>query len=256
MAPHWTREELDYAQDSRKSSTPLQTFNALNKKRRTKGIKPMKTLKALYAALSGKTHRRGLVETRGRKRILTKKHIMKIDTTRKTMYKKADGETEYHWKDFIKKSRVPKVSPETVARNMKELGIPVRARNPRKKVQKSKDVRKVRSTICKRLAKKPIEYFTKGIKAYQDNKRWPIPTTKAAMANLKRLKVRFHIRKPAEGLKQGFTKPDATKHKKNPGAHAHVCCVIINNKVAVWEYWRGRNNIFNGFVPLCLPVSL
>ena len=239
-APHWTKEELDFAQRNVKTYSKEDIFKMLKKERKKKHIGCPKTVKTLRLFLNGKTYKRGAKETRGRKRLLTKKHLVKVDTVRKALYKKADGEVEYHWKDIIKKARVPKASPETVGRNLREFGFQVRARVPRKKVQRPKDVKKVRVKICKPMSRKPVGHFTgdtdTGIKGYWDNKRFKVPTSAAAMANLKRSKVRFHLRKPGEGLKPGFTKPDATKHRRNPGGQAHVFCAIINNRVAVWEY--------------------
>ena len=50
-----------------------------------------------------------------------------------------------------------------------------------------------------------------------DNKKWKIQTSKKGIR-----KVRGHLRKPSEGLKKGFTKPNARKHNVSVGS-VNVC---------------------------------
>ena len=73
-----------------------------------------------------------------------------------------------------------------------------------------------------------------------DNKKFAIPTSSRAKRYVKMVKVRGHLRTRAEGIKKHFTKPKSTKHKVNPGAHVNVCAVIINCRVAVWQYLPSR----------------
>ena len=77
------------------------------------------------------TYKRGSAETRGRKRKLTKRHVLKLNTTRKKLIKEAKGEREINWKEVIGKSRVPKVSPQTASRNLNQHGVPAKWRRPR-----------------------------------------------------------------------------------------------------------------------------
>ena len=60
-------------------------------------------------ALKGKTYRRGLKETRGRKRICSSKMVKNLDTARKRLLKKTDSDREVRWEDVRKAARAPKV---------------------------------------------------------------------------------------------------------------------------------------------------
>ena len=79
---------------------------------------------------------------------------------------------------------------------------------------------------------------------YIDNKTFAVPTHKGAIARLRMGKVRGHLRAPAEGLKQGFTKPSGLKHKSNPGANVKICGGIIGGQVKLWhelpQRWNGE----------------
>ena len=55
-------------------------------------------------------------------------------------------------------------------------------------------------------------------------------------------KVRFHLRTRAEGLLPGFTKPNANKNRKNPGASVNVSAGIIKGRIRIWHYLPGRWN--------------
>ena len=58
----------------------------------------------------------------------------KLDTTRKKMYAKANGEVEVHWDQILEKAGLAGVvDPTTAARNLKEAGYTVQTRKPREK---------------------------------------------------------------------------------------------------------------------------
>ena len=76
-------------------------------------------------ALRGATHKRAIAETRGRKKSLTARNFATLDSKRVEMIEKADGQTEIHWKDVIKKARVPNVDRITASTRTKcsRLGL-------------------------------------------------------------------------------------------------------------------------------------
>ena len=55
-----------------------------------------------------------------------------------------------------------------------------------------------------------------------DNKKFDIPTTERARQYMKNQRVRFHLRTPAEGIKDEFTKPCRKKNRMSTGARASV----------------------------------
>ena len=61
---------------------------------------------------------------------------------------------------------------------------------------------------------------------------------------MKSQRVRFHLRTPAEGTVDEFTKPGRKKNRYNTGAQANVCAGISNGRVVLWHYlpkvWNGE----------------
>ena len=84
------------------------------------------TLRGIQRA--GDTFRRGLVETRGRKKVLTKAHLKKPEANSRAIAKKTKGEREVPWEEIARKARVPKVDPTTIAKIMRDGGFPLKAR--------------------------------------------------------------------------------------------------------------------------------
>ncbi len=122
MAPHLTKKELDEIMQKGKKlksktlKTPAEKLCKINKARRKAGI-PVIQLQAVHRALKGTTHRRGLKETRGRKKILSVANLKTIDKVRKKIIKRVDGDRAVTWSELIAKARVVKVDPSTVAKN-------------------------------------------------------------------------------------------------------------------------------------------
>ena len=91
--------------------------------------------------------------------------------------------------------------------------------------------------------KKP-GYFRDGLDMIIDNKGFDIPTTERARKYLNSQLVRFHLRTPAEGLKNEFTKPGRKKNRMNTGARANVCAGVSNGRIVLWHYlpksWTGQ----------------
>ena len=98
--------------------------------------------------------------------------------------------------------------------------------------------------MCDKLRKKPTAVWTNTLDAYTDNRKWTVPRGVKGAAHLRRLKVRGHLRTKAEGLDEGFTKPDARKHRVNVGPSTIVFAAIVGRKVRVWHYlprkWSGE----------------
>ena len=194
--------------------------------------------------LKGKTYKRGSAETRGRKRKLTKRHVLKLNTTRKKLIKEAKGEREIKWKEVIGKSRVPKVSPQTASRNLIKHGFPVKWRRPRTKPLRDAAAEAERMEICGRWRRYAASYFTQHVDLIIDNKYFAIPTLAWAKKFQKMRKVRGHLRTPSEGVSKGFTKPCPKRHRQNPGSSVNVCAGIIGGRVRLWHYlpksWNGE----------------
>ena len=198
------------------------------------------SLKSVRRALKGQSFKRTGVETRGRKRSLSAVNVRALERTRKVLIKKAEGECEVHWDDVIRAARVPAVHRSTAARALKAAGHNVQRRTPRLKPDRSKMDEAQRKDWCDKYRKLPVSFWTTKIDAYTDCKRWTVPRNVRGHKFLNKLKVRFHLRKPEEGLQRGFTKPDARKHLRNVGPKINVFAAVIGGRVRVWHYLPGR----------------
>lgn len=243
MAPHLTAKELDYLQTlqcSGQVSIP-ELHSRLTARRRRQGL-AAPHLTNVRKALKGVTYKRGLAETRGRKRVLRGTTLRKLDRARKTLQQKAAGEREVHWKDVLRAARVD-VDPTTAARRMRDAGFDIQWRRPREKPIRSADVEATRAEVCGRWRRYPHAYFTDRIDLIMDNKRWEAPTHAAGTRYVQMQKVRGHLRTRGEGLQTGHTKPNSRKHRVNTGGQVHVCAGIIGCRVRLWHYLpKGRWN--------------
>lgn len=236
MAPHLTQSELDFIQRmSGKGYTPTQIHDRLTTRRDRKGV-PTPSLPNLRKALKGNTYKRGVAETRGAKKVLTRANALALNRARKDLIKKAGAEREVHWKDIMRAARVPKVDPTTAAKAVKEIVPDLAWRRPREKPVLDKKVKKQRLEIAQSwLEDPPGKFFTKKLDMTIDNKKFPVPTIKGAAGRLKMLKVRGHVRTRAEGFSEGYTKPNNKKHRAIPGAHVSICAGIVGDKNRLWH---------------------
>ena len=212
------------------------------------------TLKRLRGALRGATYRRSRKETRGRKRKLSHKAVLKLNTIRKRLIKKADKQREVRWQDIRKAGRAPKMHRSTLKRSFNREGIPVAARSPRLKPKWTAAQAKARTEYCKKWCHKPPSFFLDKIDLIIDNKQFDVPTTERARQFLAAQRVRFHLRTPGEGVLPEMTKPGRKKNRMNTGANAKVCAGVSGGKIVMWEYlpsrWNGVEaaNLYEGAI--------
>ena len=185
--------------------------------------------------IKGKCYRRGVVETRGAKKILSNKNLAAINKARKTLIKKAGGCAEVTWEACRRKARAPKADATTVARSMAVAGYDIKARRPRERPQREKWHEEDRVAICKKWMRYPVNYFNDDVDMILDNKRYKFATFARAVKYMQKTKVRFHLRTREEGLKKGFTKPSLRKQKMNPGGSVQILAGISRDKVVLWH---------------------
>ena len=244
MGKHLTPQELDlmHAWQSKGLAVPeIQKKIASMRSRRNL---PEPGATTVRRALKGTSHKRGRVETRGRKKKLSARNLKAMDSARKVLIKRADRQHEVHWADVQNKARVPAVHRTTAARGMAAAGFNVKWRPARVKPQRANVDEAQRKSICNEWKAYPQSFWQKRVDLYMDNKRWDIPTTERGAQFLKMTKVRGHLRTPGEGLQKEFTKPDKKKHRTSTGGNVNVCAGIINGKVRIWHYllrtWSGE----------------
>ena len=96
MGKHLSAAELDSVQAWRSQGTSvLEIHRRLQRARATDGGDGP-NLSTVRKALRGISHRRGMVETRGRKRILSPVSARALDAARKRLIAKTDGQYDVH----------------------------------------------------------------------------------------------------------------------------------------------------------------
>ena len=220
----------------------MEIHRLLQARRARKGIQAPHLTK-VRLAIKGKTYQRGLKETRGRPIKFPAKWVRKMNSVRKTLFKKDAGNLEVRWKDILKKSRAPKAHPTTAQRAFHREGIPVKARRPREKPQRTPETSLARMDWCQERRHLRGVYFADRLDFIMDNKKFEIPTTERSRQYMTQQRIRFHLLLPSEGLRPEMTKPCRKKNRVNTGGYASVCAGISNCRIVLWHYlaktWNG-----------------
>ena len=244
MTPHLSMAERDLLASwaGEKKLSPVEVHKKLVLHRAKKGA-PAPNLTNVRKTLKGMTYKRSGVETRGRKRALTRADVVKMNKTRLKLIDdpKIGGKREVHWDEVIEKAGM-NVSPSAVREAFQREGINVKWRRPREKPQKAPEHLAERTELCRRWRFLPNDHFVDGVDMIIDNKAWDYPADERSRTYLQRQKIRGHLRLPSEGLKPAFTKPNPKKHRINPGGSLMVCAGICNSRVAVWHYINAKWN--------------
>ena len=240
MAPHLTPDELDLVMRMVGQRRTGEEILAVIAKQRRKTHTDAPKIDAVYRAMRGRTHQRGRVETRGRKRSLSVANVRTLDAKRKALIGKAKGDYQVTWGMVQKRARIDWVHRTTVSRALQPLGV--KCRVIREKPLRSEEQDQVRMNVCDTWRKKPAAFWKHSVDLIIDNKRFPIPTSRQAKRRISQKKVKHILRTKQEGLQPGFTKPSASKHKSNPGGYVSILAGICNDRVVLWEEVKGRWN--------------
>ena len=173
--------------------------------------------------LKGKTHKRGVQETRGRTRTYSRRNVLTMNATRRAYIKKTKGTRQAKWELLIAKARVPRAHRTTAARAFAREGIDVKLRRSREKPQRTKEQEEERVDLCGKMRRWPLKRFTDDIDMIIDNKKFDTPATPESREHLAKQKVVAQLRTRGEGLETHFTKPSSKRHRKNTGGAVNVC---------------------------------
>ena len=242
MAPHLTPAEQDIMLKAKAmGKTPSEIFDKLEAQRRRKATE-MVNITVVRRFLNGTTHKRGIAETRGRKRTYSRRNVLTMNAARRAMIKKTKGTQQVKWSGIRQKARVPRAHSTTVARAFSREGMQVKLRRSREKPQRTKAEEKERAELCGKMRRWPLERFTDGIDMIIDNKKFDTPATPEGREHLAKQKVVAQLRTRGEGLQTNYTKPSSKRHRKNTGGAVNVCAGISGCRVVLWEYhtkWNG-----------------
>ena len=207
----------------------------------------------VYRFLQGKTHKRGRSETRGRAAKLPANLVRVANEVRVKLIKKADSEYKVTWSDVraetknvlrargaVSRSR-PMPSEDWMARAVRAT-TPVRSRPGKRRISHASEHQKKRFEKAVLWAKYPSSWWTKGVHAYLDSKRF----VKAGSAKEKKLlratKVTHHLRTPAEGMQSGFVLPKKD-HMLLGIPSIHITAAVAQDRIVLWhesKKWNGE----------------
>ena len=129
MAPHLSPAEQDYIAQAAGAGKPAtDIFKAIASQRGRRGVE-MVSVTAIRRFMRGRSHRRGKIETRGRKRKFSRRNVLAMDTARHNFIKATKGTRQANWDVVRSKARAPMAHRATVARAFKREGLDVQLRS-------------------------------------------------------------------------------------------------------------------------------
>ena len=177
MAPHLAPAERDKVLAAHASGKTTPQIHALIQKLRDKQGVAMVNITVPRRYLRGVTHKRGKVESRGRKRAVTRRNVVSMSAARRKIVKGTGGTCQVKWSQIMAKGRSPRVHATTAARAFAREGLDVKFRRSREKPQRAPDVERERAELCGRLRHWSTARFVDGIDMTIDNKRLMFPRT-------------------------------------------------------------------------------
>lgn len=238
MAPHLSGAELDLVTEAvakGKSSESILADIASGRKKR--GVDAPQ-IWAIRRAMSGATHKRGRLETRGRRQKLSAAQVKRLVQKRAELVKRKARYVPVA--EVVRSARVPAVSDTTALRYLREHGVVWR--RLREKPLRTEANAEARKDICDLWRKKRATFWTESVDLIIDAKKYPLPGNDAAAQRLQQQRRRGALRTRAEGLQPGFTRPGSEKHKFNPGGQVHILAGICGDRIVLWEEIHGRWN--------------
>ena len=223
----------------KEKGSPTDAWRRINRDRRATKVKCVhKTAVHRYA--NGATHKRGAVETRGRKRALSKGDVRKLELARRRLIKKEDNQHRVTYEDIIEEASLTSEPCQRVCEDaLRNLGVSYK--HPRSKIQISDKDAKQRLETAEAWLKRPSNYWTKNVHAYVDNKAFPTPLTPSQRARYRQTLIGGHLRKSSEGTDKGFTKP-REKHSFIGLPSVTITAAVAKDRVILWHEVPGAWN--------------
>ena len=105
MAPHLTPAEQDIMLKAHAmKKTPAEIFEKLGALRQSKDIERV-NITVVLRFLNGKTYKRGIAETRGRKRTYSRRNVLTMNAVRRAFIKKTKGTQQVKWSCIRRQAR-------------------------------------------------------------------------------------------------------------------------------------------------------
>jgi hypothetical protein len=242
MVKHLTASEKDLIDNTvgKKKQGVTEALAAVNRKRIRCGQDEV-TRTPVYRYVSGMTHKRSAMEKRGRKKVLSKKDMKKLDKVRRRLIKDADGDERITYVDVIAKAGLGgKCGQRTAENALRSTGVGFKP--PRRKIGLTDEDAKKRLDVGKKWIKRPKGFWTEKVHAYYDCKTFPAPLNPKQRKRYKQTLITGHLRKASEGTEQGFTRP-RTEHCWLGCPSVTIAAAVAKDKVIMWHVvgksWNG-----------------
>ena len=237
MAPHLTGGELDAVrQGAAQQLTATDMLAAISKAWKKERVPPPK-IWAIRRAMTGATHLRGNVETRGRRKTLTATQAQRLFEKRRDLVRRARGERYVPLREVRRSARVPEIDDTTAARYLQSFGVVWR--RMREKPARTEAHEESRKAVCNIWRKRPASFWTDSVDLIIDAKKYALPGNEAAARRLRQQRVCATLRTRGEGLDPGHTGPNPKKHNFNAGGYVRILAGICGGRVVLWEEIRG-----------------
>ena len=222
----------------KEKGTATDALSRVNAGRLRKGIRTLEK-SAVHRYAKARTHKRSSPETRGCKKLLTKRDVRTLDQARRRLIIKADNEVRITHAAVIKEAGLKGVACQRVCEDaLRAEGVSFKA--PRRKIQISEDDAKIRLTVSKKWLKRPSKYWS-NMHAYVDNKAFPTPRTPKQRKKFRQTMITGHLRKASEGVDKGFTKP-REKHSFIGVPAVTISAAVAKDKIIMWHVVPGAWN--------------
>lgn len=223
----------------RRDPNPMHALRTVNKARRKHGIADAHK-SSIYNYINGKTHRPRNKDPRGRKKILKRADVRKLQQARLRLIKQANSERRVTHADVQKEAGLQDVVCQRVCEDALRK-VNVRFRAPRRKGYLSDEDAKTRQRCAEKWQRRPSRFWSESVHAYVDNKAFPMPLTPKQRQKYKQTRVTGHLRTPAEGVSRGFTKP-RTQHTFLGVPSVNIAAAVAKDKVIMWHVVQGSWN--------------
>ena len=211
----------------------------INEERRKYNIREVEK-STVHRYAKGLTHKRGAVETRGRKRSLSKQDVRKLDQARRRLIKRANNQHRVTYEAIVEEADLSHSPCQRICEDaLRDEGVSYRS--PRRKIYVSDDDAKKRMALAQVWVKRPSSFWSKNVHAYVDNKAFPVPLTPKQRTRFRQTMVTGHLRKPSEGIDRGFTKP-REKHSFIGIPSITISAAVAKDRIIMWHVVRGSWN--------------
>ena len=183
MAPHLSPVELDEITVSVANGKTAQAILSAIAKRRARAKIDAPKIWAVRRAMAGATHKRGVPESRERKKKLTTVQASRMFKKRGQLIVKDGGEQYVSYDAVVASSRVPKIHRTTVSRYLGESGV--KWRRMREKPPRTECHEEDRMEVCRIWRNKPATFWTDSVDLIIDAKKYATPGNAAAARRLR-----------------------------------------------------------------------